>query len=667
MRAVEALRGRLPAAGVLLPLALTAVFASLALWRPILVEDSIEHLLLDWRFKARNLLAPPATPEGVVIVAVDEASLARHGRWPWTRPLVADLLDRVRGAGPRAVGVDLFFAESETPEADARLARAFEDLGERGVGALVFEIQRDDRGAEEVPDVLFDQAVSKVEQAGLLRPLKARRPLLPPGALAAATRFGHVNYLPDRNGKLRWEYLYLRSGGETGEYFLSLSLQAARIALGVAPEQVRIVGGSGVDLGGRMIPADDNGRLLVNYYGPEGTFAHIPATDVLAGEVPPERLRDKVVFVGATGVATYDIIVTPFAANMAGVEKNATVAANVIAGDYLRRVPLVVDLLAVLAAGVAALLLTRRRSAAAAILSLLGLAALIVGGNVAAFVTGWHLNLAYPFLLVVAQGTGTVAVRYLIEERRARQMRRMFSSYVTERVVDQLIENPELARLGGQRREVTVLFSDIRGFTTFSEHHPPERVVAILNDYLEAMTEVVFHWEGTLDKFIGDAIMVFWNAPLPQEDHAERAIRCALHMLGRLDALNRGWAEAGQPVLEIGIGLNTGEVLVGNIGAEGRKMDYTVIGDHVNLASRLEGLTKKYGARILLTESTLERIRPLLDRNAFGHVTVRALERVAVKGKEQGVGVYEFATHSHGERTTVEGSIGSEVVRMTEK
>jgi len=661
-------RRRLPGpralAGAALPVLLVLLFAGLAARRPALFQDSVENITVDWRFLARNLIAPPETPSGVVVVAIDEKSLTRHGRWPWTRHRIADLVRAVAAARPLAVGVDLFFPEPESPAADADLADALAGIAPAGATALVFETGGG-AFAGEVPDLLFDQALTRIENVSVLRPLEASRVLLPAEPIASAAPLGHVNYLPDSNGKLRAEHLYVRYGGE---YLPSLSLQVARQARRLPWDRVALIGGIGIDMAQEaIVPADEHGRLFINYYGPAGTFRRVSAADLLAGEVPAEALAGRVVLIGATAIATYDNIVTPYARLMPGVEKNATVVANILRGDYVREAPLAVDLLLVLGAGLAVALLVRRRRAAGAILAVLLLAAAVVAGALAAFVAGWRVALAAPLLLVVTQGAAMVGRHYLAEERAARRTRRMFSSYVTERVVDLLIANPEMARLGGQRRPVTILFSDIRGFTTFSEHHPPEEVVATLNEYLGAMTDVVFRWEGTLDKFIGDAVMVFWGAPLPQDDQAERALRCALHMCGRLDQLNAAWTAAGREPLAVGIGIHSGEVLVGNIGAEGKKMDYTVIGDNVNLASRLESLTKKYHARILITETTLGLVRPLIERNAFGHVSVHALERVAVKGREQGVGVFRFDTEAEGTRAKIEGTLGEGIVHMTEK
>lgn len=214
---------------------------------------------------------------------------------------------------------------------------------------------------------------------------------------------------------------------------------------------------------------------------------------------------------------------------------------------------------------------------------------------------------------------------------------------------------------------MTILFSDLRGFTTFSEKHSPEAAVNILNEYLTAMTEVVFHWDGTLDKFIGDAIMVFWGAPLKQENHAELAVKCALHMVDRLKELQKKWESEGKYVLDCGIGINTGEVLVGNMGCVGKKMDYTVIGDHVNLSSRIESLTRKYETRILITEHTLEKIRHLITDSSLGHISVSGLDNVIVKGKEKPVTIFQVLNLEEGSPSILTELVNKEAVKLTEK
>ena len=237
----------------------------------------------------------------------------------------------------------------------------------------------------------------------------------------------------------------------------------------------------------------------------------------------------------------------------------------------------------------------------------------------------------------------------------------MFASYVSPRIVQELIRRPELAQLGGQQKVVSTLFSDIKGFTSYCEHHSPSEVVHVLNQYLGAMTDVAFYWEGTLDKFVGDAVMVYWGAPLPQEDHAERAIRCALHMHDRLMQLHQQWREEKVDPFEIGIGINTGEAIVGNMGAEGKKMDYTVIGDSVNVAARAESLTRKLQVPLVITEETYNQVSQMLEvreddatpirgtisqrtkNKKIGRIRLVSFKGVEVKGKGAGINVFGVA------------------------
>ncbi len=246
-------------------------------------------------------------------------------------------------------------------------------------------------------------------------------------------------------------------------------------------------------------------------------------------------------------------------------------------------------------------------------------------------------------------------------EKQAKEIRRIFSSYVSPRIVEEMIKDPSKATLGGQRKELTMLFADLFGFTSFSEKHSPEEVVAQLNEYLGAMTEVVFQWDGTLDKFVGDAIIVYWGAPLDQPDHVELAVKCALHMQKQLAELQEKWKAWGRVPFKAGIGIHTGEVVVGNIGAEGKKMDYTIIGDHVNLTSRVQELTREFGCSLVVSEETAARLRDLLgkeesddNRGHLGHVSLRKLPPVKVKGKVQPVVVYALESLERGEISIVD-------------
>jgi len=636
------------------PLLITIVFGALTVRNPAVIDEHLETLLVDYRFKVRNFLSPPPVPRNIVIVAIDEKSLSVYGRWPWTRSLQAELIEKVFEGNPRVVAVDIFYAEPESPEADRELAETGGRYKDRLVIALGVEVEKGKKFNGEIDDTIYDLAIPGIENIGYLRSIEAYRVLLPPEPIASSATFGHVYPLPDRDGKLRWEVLYVKYGEE---YLPSLALQTARIAMGIPPENVRIVGGTGVMAGRVFIPTDKFGRLHINYIGREGSMIFKSAADVLSGGIPAEFFRDKIVFIGTTAMATYDLKNTPFSANMPGVEKNATVVANILSGDFIKKTPAYIDLMVVVLTGFIALLIGQRRRALYLSLVYMVLVAVIIIINQALFTYyGVRVNLLYPLLTVVSEGTFIISCGYFVEEKRAREIRRMFSSYVTEKVVDELIKNPDMARLGGERKEITVLFSDIVDFTRFSEAHAPEEVVAMLNEYLAAMTEIIFKWEGTLDKFVGDEIVAFWGAPMEQEDHAGLAVRCALNMVKRLEELQQKWRSEGKPVLDAGIGINTGEVVVGNIGAEGKKMDYTVIGDHVNVGARVEALTRKYNTRIMITEFTLNRIRDLVTRGILyrTNISIRGLERVTVRGKEKPVEIYEVGFLTSGTASRIQ-------------
>jgi adenylate cyclase len=410
----------------------------------------------------------------------------------------------------------------------------------------------------------------------------------------------------------------------------------------------------GIQLGKRFIPTDRWGRTLIHYYGANQIFRHISISDILDNVIKPDDLQGKIVLIGATAVGIYDLRVTPFSPVMPGVEKHANVISSILENRFIRAVSLSANLIVLLLSGcLLSILIPRFKAAGASAVAGIFLILVLLSGYYLFAKNGLWINIAYPSINILFIFISVTAYNYAVEEKRARKIRAMFSSYVTEKIVNELIKNPGMAKLGGERREITVLFSDVRGFTSLSEKHSPEEVVSILNEYLGEMTDIVFKWEGTLDKFIGDAILAFWGAPMKQENHAELAVKCALNMVKRLEELQQKWQAEGKPVLDCGIGINTGEVLVGNIGAEGKKMDYTVIGDHVNLGSRVEGLTRKYNVHILITEFTLDKIRGIVTAGRLYRTSVKGLEKVVVKGKEKPVEIYEIKSLEQGAESEI--------------
>lgn len=643
-------------------IAVTAVFCLLFLSSPAFIT-LIEAKLYDFRFRLRGTLKPP---DSVVIAAIDEKSLKQLGRWPWSRKTLADLVDRLAQADAAVVAFDVIFPEPEPN--DSRFAKAIEQAG-----TVILPVAFDfEQMARPVPDPILERsalvALENVSRFTVYPPIISGGILTAPvkPLREAAQGLAHINMLPDElDGTLRWEALLL---GHDRSLYPSLALRAAAGFLGVAPERITVNATREVRVGKISIPTDHWGRIPINYYGRGQTFRHIPVADILNGTVGRKELENRIVFVGATAIGIFDLRVTPVSAVLPGVEKNASVAASILEQRFLRKASPAQDLALLLGSGlVLTLLLSRLRLAWGALVSLATFCIIFIGGYILFDNFGIWINLAYPLNNVLALFMSVTAWNYTFEERHSRHIRAMFSSYVTQTIVNELINNPEMAKLGGEKRVVTILFSDVKGFTSFSEQHTPEEVVSLLNEYLGAMTDVILKWGGTLDKFIGDAIVVFWNAPHPVDDHAERAVCCALEMVKQLKLLQERWQQEGKPLLAAGIGINTGDAVVGNIGAEGKKMDYTIIGDQVNLTSRVESLTRKFDSDILITEATLLALQPGIAANRIQGVYIRGMRRVIVKGKEQPVSLYGVSSLKDGEPFVFTDCPEGEVVRMTEK
>lgn len=416
--------------------------------------------------------------------------------------------------------------------------------------------------------------------------------------------------------------------------YLPFIVPAAAAFLGVNRGQVAWLGPEAqVRLGEHVMPLDGDAAWL-DYAGPAGTFPTYSAVDVVEGRVPPGALAGKVVLVGITRYG-YDVARTPFE-SMPGVEVQATALENLLRGRPLSRTSRTVDLGAMLGLGalVSALFLWRRLHPAARVGGVLVvLGAWLLGSQWAFERRDTWAPAVGPVATVLASALTGLALAYTSEALQRRQLKKAFSHYVGEDVLDELLASPGALTLGGERRRLSVLFSDIRDFTTFSESLPPDRLVTVLNTYLSPMTRAVLAQGGLLDKYIGDAVMAVFGAPLKRDDHARMALACALEMHRELEALNAGPLKALGLEFAIGVGINTGEMVVGNMGSQTR-FDYTVTGDAVNLASRLEGLTKRYGVFCLVGDATRAAAPP--------DFRFRALDLVQVKGKHEAIAVWEL-------------------------
>jgi len=458
---------------------------------------------------------------------------------------------------------------------------------------------------------------------------------------------GFFNVPPDNDGVVRRTTLVLPYGRsekpEEWDFYPSLDLMSARAFMGQDAMDVAMfygpVGVSQIRLGQKAsIRPDGRGQIMINYQGPWGTFRHYSIVDVLKRDFPKGAFEGKLVLIGATATGIGDLRATPFSGtNFPGVEIHANVIDNILNDRFLKRgsKQALVDALLVFVFGIPlgiALALVSPRWMWFGIALLL----LLVAVDYSAFLRGWWLNFTVPAMTLTSNVVLVSLYRALIEDKEKRRVRAELNQFVPPEVVRRLLVNPKLVE--PRKTEITIMFSDIRGFTTISEKIDAQELADFLNLYLSDMSRIVFNRQGTLDKFIGDAVMAFWGAPYEEPGHETRACECALDMMKRVNELQKQWETEGKPRLDIGIGLNTGVASVGRMGSSQRRA-YTALGDPVNLSSRLEGLNKDYGTHILVNESTYEYAKS-------SGLAFRELDQIRVKGKLQPVTIYELVGRS---------------------
>jgi adenylate cyclase len=631
----------------------------------------LETESLDLRFRLRGVEAPGSE---VAVVLVDDRSLAALGRWPLSRHLFAEAVRKIDRAGAKIIVFDLLFAEPDQPlsgdlrvsakaaasrlsdPSDATLRAALEQLAaDDPDGDLAAALHDSDRvllpfafsftGKEEKdpPDYLSDQAYQQLDQSPLqpVFPLEARSAVTPVAPLAAAAvGFGHVNISYDRDGAPRYDYLAFPFNGD---FLPSMPVRAAAAYLGVPWEKVGLALGAGIRIGPRQVPTDQAMRLLVNYRGPRGTIPTYSFVDLLDGKLSADKLAGRIVLVGASFIGIADTNPAPFNNTpMPGTERMANIIDSLVTGDFVRENPppwpiasLGVVLVMAALTGIAIALLPTRL----AVLS--GAAPLITwaGGAQLAFDKGLWLPMVSPLIALAAASLSVLLWRYGFVDLQRRRIQVAFRHYLAPDLVNRLAANPQQLKLGGETRTISVMFSDIRGFTSISETFKsnPEGLSRLINrGFLTPMTRLIMARHGTIDKYMGDCIMAFWNAPLDDAAHADNACASALAMLSELDSVNielEKEAVADDRVfhpIRIGVGINTGECVVGNMGSDER-FAYTAMGDAVNLASRLEGQTKNYHVGVILGEAT---------RAAAPDWAALELDLIAVKGKQEAVRIY---------------------------
>jgi adenylate cyclase len=616
----------------------------------------------------------------VLIVDIDEHSLRQIGQWPWPRSVFAEILDRLRDAGAAVVALDVLFSEPDRTSPE--MLRAL--LTERGVDEE--EAQRL-LAAMPDPDAQLAEAIARMPVVTGFNLIAGPTADVPNGTpvgkssfaavgtagadpLVFVDRFGHaigalpalqaaakgngfVNQISDWDNVVRRVPLVLRLGDQPVP---ALAAEAMRVGLGARPTYVLRYAGAQAEksfgentglnaiqlqipaLGAALaVPTDRAGQVML-HYAPYDARRYVSAADILSGNFDPARVADRIVLVGASAAGLNDLKATPLAPNVPGVEIHAQLIEQTLQQDFLFRPDwgAGAEIVFALVFGILLVLTIPRFGA---------LPGAAVGGSaiVAAALLSWAafrygqvlIDPVYPILVLATVYLFSTLLSYRLTERRQREIREAFSRYMSPHYVAQLARHPEKLVLGGETRTMTVMFCDIRGFTSLSEGLSAQELAELINDFLSPMTEIIMARQGTIDKYIGDAIMAFWNAPLDDPDHARHAVAAAQQMRHKLAELNRAWAADGRRTLQIGIGINTGECSVGNFGST-QRFNYSLLGDPVNLASRLEGLSKLYGVDLIIGEDTAVRLD---DPDLI------ELDLVAVKGKTRAVRIYTLPPH----------------------
>lgn len=612
----------------------------------------LELSTIDYRFALRGPLHVPQESLKVVIVEISQESFKElPDKWPWPRSYYARVIRNLKRAGAIAVGIDIVFSESDvySPKNDEELRKAIRETGnvvvagKTEIGSEQYTVQR----AEENYSNIFFNVDSSI---------------------------GIAYVRNDDDGVYR-RYRPFTVDRASQRRIPSFSFAVLNKVYGKPPFYVAHNDPTEFIFAIRRIPKFDQVSMLINYYGPDRTFRHIKFADVMDDEefmtVDEQETGEqintfddpdfgylydgtfagKVVLIGSTMPEDKDLFPVSIAKGkqagdnlMYGVEMHANTIQNVLDTNFLRKEPRWVEMLLVVVFCIltffAATKLKEIKLRYKAVKEFLGALVMMAELGLIGIASvklfndfGYVIILISPSLAVVVGFVGATAYNYVTERKQKVLIKGMFSTYVNPTVVNQLIEHPERLRLGGERKELTVLFSDIAGFTTISESMQPEDLVDLLNEYLSAMTAIIFANGGTLDKYEGDAIMAFWGAPIPHADHALRACRAAFQMQEALKGMREGWKEEGKPHIDVRIGLSTGIMVVGNMGGT-RRFDYTVMGDTVNLGSRLEGANKEYRTKIMVSEITYKHVKD--------QVIARQLDLLVVKGKTEPIAVYEL-------------------------
>ena len=633
-------------------------FAALRVADPAAIEE-----LRVRTFDAFQRIDPRVkTARPVAIVDIDEASLAQFGQWPWPRTRIADMVTNLTRLGAIAIGFDIMFAEPDRLNPDVA-ADTFRDLDEETriklralpsndqILADVMKRSRVVLGESGLPHMLSEMDETlPVTGLAMLGEEPQRFMLKFPGLLRnttvlekAAGGRGLLTINPERDGIVRRVPMIMQAQGAT---MPSLSFEMLRVVTGTDTIFIKsdVAGMQSIGVKGFQVPTDLNGQLWVHFARHDPSL-YVSALNVLEGRVPPEKVRGKLVLVGTSAAGLNDLKTTPVDPAMPGVEIHAQVLESALTKAVLAK-PYYGPAVEFLGALVLGLLVIAFAPMFGPI-TLVGVGALFATLLIG---TSWYfytqhrllIDFTYPLLSTTSIYLTLIFTSFVREQKQRRQIRSAFGQYISPALIEQLAQSPEKLQLGGEEREMTIMFSDVRGFTTISESykHDPQGLTALMNRFLTPLTNAILDRKGTIDKYMGDAIMAFWNAPLDDKEHQINACNAALDMLEKIDVLNQEREieaqEGGHAYIPInvGVGLNTGTCVVGNMGSNLR-FDYSVLGDSVNLASRLEGQSKEYGFPIIIGSKTA-----MAAKDKFA---ILELDFIMVKGKKEPEVIYAIA------------------------
>jgi len=656
------------------------------------LRDRMEWIAYDLRLQF-TLPDKPEPHENIVIIDIDDKSLSAEGRWPWPREKIALLTEKLTKAGVAISVFDIIFSEPQKNPAitildlidtsaidkivtDTLINIADQIDGDVALATSIYSASNDDDGDDFHNDIVMGYAfIGDKEEYGVIGlPLNVTNQdqltntsiRKQPGYLSnleilqgVANNGGFLSVDPDADGVIRRANLIYEY---KGNFYPSLSLEAIRLFFGSETITMKTAQIADLDVVEYLsldvveIPTDGSGAVLVPYRGPSYSFNYFSATDILNDTVKPElfeKLESTIAFIGATATGLNDLKSTPVSRIYPGVEIHASIAAGIIDSTEVSGVdesealvPLTfpaepewaqgLNFIITLVLGLALAILLPFMNPLNSIFLFASTAGGLLGFNIWLWAEyNFVVAVASPFVMIFLLAMSNLAYGFIFESQAKKALHDQFGQYIPPALVDQMAESDQDLGFEGDRREMTVLFADIRSFTTISESLTPTELKDMLNRFFTPMTEIIFNKQGTIDKYVGDMIMAFWGAPLQDDDHAKHAIDGALTMLEKVDAMKPEMDALGYPPINLGIGLNTGFMNVGNMGSEFRKA-YTVLGDAVNLSSRLEGLTKQYGVKLIVGENT---------REGQDDYVFRRLDKVQVKGKTEPVVIYEPICH----------------------